>query len=457
MRNSVLLLALATTFVTAHETRAQENEGNNLLAPWQTIGDTTLVRLTSQALIANKDVQSAKAAVRGARLTKRLVSFDFAPTATANFGLVRRRLSATQLPGVPNANRDADVYDSGIDASWEIDIFGRTRNTYRAQGAVERAVGEDLRDVQLSLTAEVARTYFELRGAESQLAVATENVRNQQRSLQITTDRLSAGRGTAFDRERASAQVSATLADVASTEAQLAAAKYRLGVLIGEDPNVTPLPPLTGEDLDIEEVPVRKLPATPEFTTVQQFVSRRPDVRGANDRVQASEATVDAARADYLPRLSIVGSVGYNTANTSTFGMRESSRYAVGPVVSWSAFNIGRVHTRSEVARASVDQAKASRDQTVRAAEGEVKAAIASYDRALLRVKLLRDAASSSERGANLAKLRYDGGESGFLEVLDAQRTLLSAQERLVRGETDAANAYVALYKALGGVWTGNN
>lgn len=442
------------------EVAAQTNDmriDNKLATAWHELGDTTLERLTVQALRSNNDVRAAQATVRGARLSRRLTSFEFAPTITVNSGLMRRRLSSAQLPGVPYAAREMDVYDAGFDATWELDVFGRNRNTYKAQGASASAANEDLRDVQLSLVAELARTYFELRGAERQMVVANRNVINQKRTLQLTVDRLAAGRGTAFDRERASAQVSTTLAGLATTEAQIAAATYRIGVLIGSEPRIAPLPTTDGEDIDVADTHRFVLPDAPALESVVALVQRRPDVRGADDRVLATKSMVEAARADYLPRFNVVGSVGYNAPNNNTFGMKETSRFTIGPMISWQAFNLGRVHTRSEIARAAADGTRAQRDQTTLSARAEVQTAIVGYERAKTSVTLLRDAASSSERSASLARLRFDGGESGFLEVLDAQRTLFDAQDRLARAETAAAMAYVAFYKSLGGGWVGNN
>lgn len=452
---SVVLVVSATL---PERTLAQQSEfrpDSRLASAWHELGDTTLERLTVQALTANNDVRAAQATVRGARLSRRLTAFDFAPTITLNSGLSRRRLSAAQLPGVPLDGREQDVYDAGFDASWELDIFGRNRNTYKAQGAAASAASEDLRDAQLSLVAELARTYFELRGAERQMAVASRNIANQKRTLQLTVDRLSAGRGTAFDRERASAQVSTTLAGVATTEAQIASARYRLSVLVGSDPKVAPLAITDNDDIDATDEHRFVLPTSPEFETVASLVQRRPDVRSADDRLSADQSRIEAARADYLPRLNIVGSVGFNAPNSNAFGMKESSRFIVGPTLSWPAFNLGRVHTRSEIARVNADATRSRRDQTLLSARAEVQSAIVAYDRAKLSVDLLRDAASSSERSASLARLRFDGGESGFLEVLDAQRTMFDAQDRLARAETAAATAYVALYKSLGGGWAG--
>ncbi|MGV3709780.1 MAG: TolC family protein, partial [Gemmatimonas sp.] len=349
---------------------------SRLVSVWRELGDTTLERLTSEALAANNDVRAAQATVRGARLARRLVAFDFAPTVTLSSGINRRRMSAAQFPGMPANLREQDIYDAGFDASWELDIFGRTRNTYRAQDAAANSVEETLRDVQLSLVSEVARTYFELRGAERQMVVADRNVSNQKRTLQLTIDRLAAGRGTAFDRERASAQVSTTLAGVASVEAQIATAKYRLEVLLGHDAKVDPLPNSNAEDIDADDLYSVDLPEAPAMQAVSQLVSRRPDVRSAEERLNADERMVAASRSELLPRVSVIGSMGLNSSSTSTFGNHESSRFTIGPVLSWPAFNFGRVHTRSEGSRAAADPTRAPRDQTTLPAGAEVQIAI---------------------------------------------------------------------------------
>jgi NodT family efflux transporter outer membrane factor (OMF) lipoprotein len=464
MRSLSLIVASASlaVSVTAASLEAQGSSAPNqrrveeteLLPFWRQLGDTALERLTSEALRANNDIRAAQASVRGARSARRLAAFDFAPTVTANTGVFRRRYSAAQLPGVSAADRQQDIYDAGFDASWEVDVFGRVRSAYAAQDAIAASVGEELRDVQLSLVSELARAYFELRGAQRQLAVAAQNAANQRRTLQLTVDRLSAGRGTAFDRERASAQVSTTLAGMTATEARIASATYRIGVLSGSAQRIAPPSTDTSDEEEIGEASTA-LPDAPVFASVEHLIRRRPDVRGAERRLAAQGALVNVARADYLPRLNVVGSVGYNAGGSELLGRKEASRYAIGPVISWPAFDLGRVRTRVEAARAQVDESRARFDQTVLSARAEAENAIVAYDRARTRVVFLREAARSSERGAELARLRLDGGESDFLEVLDAQRTRLDAEDRLAQGETDAATAFLALYKALGGAWAG--
>ncbi len=186
------------------------------LLNWPDLGDTTLTRLINQLARANLDVQAAEARVRGARAARTEAKLDFVPTVTFAASYTRQRLSGAQFPVAIGSQRfpDQNIWDGGFDASWELDLFGRVRHNVQAQGALVEANQEDLRFVQISLTAELARAYFDLRGAQEQLAVAVRNAENQRRTFGLTRERLEAGRGTAFDTERAQAQLSTTLASI---------------------------------------------------------------------------------------------------------------------------------------------------------------------------------------------------------------------------------------------------
>jgi NodT family efflux transporter outer membrane factor (OMF) lipoprotein len=305
---------------------------------------------------------------------------------------------------------------------------------------------EDLLDVRVSLAAELARSYFELRGAQGQLAVAQKNAENQRRTLQVVQDRLDAGRGTAFDTERAKAQLGLTLAAIPTLESQIAGVQYRLGVLVARSP----------EQLATELAEARPLPDLPAKVPVaspDSLIRQRPDVVSAERRLAAQTAFVGAAKADYLPRLSLQGGAGITSGDLDTFGGTGTTRYAVGPVVSWPALNLGRVKARVDASRALESEARAQYQQTVLRAVQEAEASLVAYDKARTRLGRLEDAASASERAADYARLRFEGGVADFLEVLDAERTMLDAQNQLASGRTDATTAYVAVYKALGGTW----
>ena len=413
-------------------------------AGWRALGDTTLERLVGELARANLDIRAAEARVRGARSARTESALDLAPTVTFAGGYTRQRLSSAAFPIGAGAFPDQDVWDAGFDAAWELDLFGRLRRNLQAQGAFVTATREDLRNIRVTLTADLARSYFELRGAQERLAVARRNAQNQRRTFQVTRERLDAGRGTAFDTERAQAQLSFTLASIPALEAGVAEAQYRIGVLVGRPPAA----------VAAELQTTAALPPLPVVTTVasaDSVIRRRPDVSAAERQLALERALVGAAKADYLPRLSVGGSAGYAATGFNGLGDRGTFRYAVGPVVTWPALNLGRVKARVDASRARESEAQARYDQTVLLALQEVETSLARYRTARVRVERIGDAASASARAAELARLRFTGGVADFLQVLDAERTQLDAEDQLAQARTDAATAYAALYKALGG------
>jgi NodT family efflux transporter outer membrane factor (OMF) lipoprotein len=417
-------------------------------ASWPDVGDTTLARLMNEVLKANLDIRSAEARVRGARAARTEVALDLLPTVTVGGGYTRQRLAGASFPIGGGAFPDQDIWDGGFDASWELDLFGRVRRNVQAQGAFVAVTREDLRNVQVSLTAELARAYFELRGAQEQLLVAQRNAENQRRTLLVTRQRLEAGRGTAFDTERALAQLSFTLASIPVLEGQVRQAQYQIEVLVGRAPGSM------GAELDAK-VSLPTLPAAVTVASPDSVIRRRPDVSAAERQLAVERALVGAAKAEYLPRISLGGSAGYSASRFSGLGEAGTFRYAVGPIISWPALNLGRVKARVDVTRAREAEAQAQYTQTVLRALQEVESSLVRYRTSRNRVARIQDAASASERAAELARLRFAGGVADFLQVLDAERTQLEAQIQLAQTRTEAATAYAALYKALGGTWAG--
>jgi outer membrane protein, multidrug efflux system len=412
-------------------------------AAWRVLGDTTFDRLLNELASANLDVRAATARVQGARSLRAESTFDLAPTITFGGGYTRQRISAATFPVAAARFPDQGIWDAGFDASWEIDLFGRLRKNIQAQSAFVAVSQEDLRNVQVSLTAELARAYFELRGAQERLAVAQRNAENQQRTYQLTKDRLDAGRGTAFDTERAQAQLSFTLALIPALESAVSEAQYQVGVLVGRPPAVVAA--------ELKPAPLPALPAPTAIASADSVIHHRPDVAAAERQVAAEYALVGSAKAEYLPRLSVNGQVGYTNTSLDPFTNGDAFRYAVGPVITWPALNLGRVKARVDQSRARAVEAEAVYGQTVLLAQQEVETALSRYRTARERVTQVQNAASASERAAELARLRFSGGVADFLQVLDAERTQLDAEDQLAQGRTDAATAYAALYKALGG------
>jgi len=411
---------------------------------WDQLGDTTLSRLVGEVSRGNLDVRSAKARVSAARSDRVRSALDLTPSTTLSAGYARQRLSSASFPGVSGVFPDQNVWNAGVDASWDLDVFGGIRHTVQARGALVGAAEQDLRDVQVTLTAELARAYFELRGAQEQLEVARQNAENQRRTFELTKQRLDAGRGSAFDTERAQAQLSSTLASIPAREAQVAAAQYRIGTLVGRSP----------AEVARELTQSASLPPLPEATAIgppETVVRYRPDVASAERFAAAQGALVGAAKASYMPRLTIGASAGYAAPEFNAVGNQGTLRYVVGPVLTWPGLNLGRVKAEVDAARAREDAARAQYGRVVLAALEDMETSLARYRATRLQVERLQEASAASERAAELARMRFREGVTDFLQVLDAERTQLEAQDRLAQGRVDAATAYAALYKATGG------
>lgn len=413
---------------------------------WRDLGDSTLTMLIREAQRANTDVRVAQSRLSSARAARRLAAYDLVPTITGTGSTSRQQFSIAQTPGVSSQLPTSQLWDVGFDASWEVDMFGRVGRTVKAQGALAESSQYGLEDVQVSVAAEVARTYFDLRGAQRQLAVSARNAVNQRKVVKLTEDRLAAGRGTAFDTERAKSVLYLTLATTPLLESQIALDRNRLAVLLGRAPNALPLAVLdTG--------PLLRLPDTLFVGSPDQLVHRRPDVLRAERQLAARSLFVGAARAEYLPRITLTARAGYAATAADSLFKRGTSRLLVGPVVSFPLFDVGRVRERVEVAQAGQEEAQATYNATVLQALEESEGSLVSYDRAHARLAILESAVRSSARAADLAQQRFEAGLTDFLQVLDAERTLLDAESQLTQGYTSAATALVAVYKAVGGTW----
>jgi outer membrane protein, multidrug efflux system len=411
---------------------------------WTQFGDPTLDRLVEEALAANHDLRIALGHLVEARAERRAAKLDLLPIVTASGGYTDERLSAAE--SLFNQPINARYYDAGFDAFWELDLFGRVRRNVEAQSAQVQGAEASLRDAQVSVTAEVARTYFELRGEQTQLAVARRNVDNQRQTLELTQARLDAGRATELDTSRAQSQLSTTLATIGPLEASVARSIHRLAVLTGREPNA----------LNELLQPPRDLPDLPRITAVGDpagLLRRRPDIRVAERELAASTALVGVAMGDLFPKVTFTGSFSYSAAAGSPLGAGPTRGYVVGPSISWAAFDLGRVKAQVEGSRARADVALAAYEQTVLRALEDTEDALVTHSRTRDSLGDATEAAAASRTAARIARTRYEGGMVDFLEVLDAERTQLSAEDRLAQSRTDAATSLIAVYKALGGGW----
>jgi multidrug efflux system outer membrane protein len=383
--------------------------------------------------------------VEEARALRRDAAFDLAPSINASGGYTKTRSSNAVTPGIA---RNSEIYDAGFDAFWELDFFGGVRRGLEASKAGLGAEEAGLQDVQVIVTGEVTRTYFELRGQQLQLDVARRNVANQQSTLELAQARLDAGSGTEFDTARAQAQLSTTLGTIGPLEAAVARSIHRLSVLIGREPGA----------LRAELTPTQKLPPLPGIVSVgdpASLLRRRPDIRVAERELAGATAQIGVAVADLFPRVTFTGSAGYVAGSSGALGDRGTDAYVLAPGISWGIFDYGHVQARIGAAKWHKEGALLRYEKTVLQALEETEDSLVTHARARDRLVHDQAAVEASTTAAGLARTRYENGASDFLQVLDAERTLLQSEDQLARSRTEAATSLIAVYKALGGGWEG--
>ncbi|MFN0305036.1 MAG: efflux transporter outer membrane subunit [Burkholderiales bacterium] len=412
---------------------------------WKLFADRELDELIAEALIANHDIRIADARLQEARGVRRDAEGERFPTVTANTGYTLQQFSTAEFPG-SRSDRNRDAYFARLEPFWEIDFFGRVRRSIEARVAELGAAEAGLYAAHVAVAGELARTYFELRGLQRSLAVARENARNQRSTVDLVVARQAAGRGIELDTLRAEGQLESTLALVPLFEERVARAIYRISVLTGRQPNA----------LNAQLAPQKSLPQSPVLTSIgtpEQLLRRRPDIRIAERQLAAATARIGVATGDLFPRVIISGRVGFQARTLPNLVETDSVSYSFGPSIQWSAFDFARVRARIGIQESRAAAALAQYEQTVLRALEETEGALVAYARSRQREAGLRRAAASSEGAVRLARLRFEGGVSDFLTVLDAERRQLQDQDQLAQSEMTTATALVAVYKSLGGGW----
>jgi len=408
---------------------------------WRQLEDPVLEQLENDALVANHDVRSALARLDQARAVFDEDRRRQYPTVTVGAAVDVR---GQAQPGFTDEPQRINTYRAGFDASWEIDLFGRVRAAVASASANAESVEAELGNIRVSVAAEVARNYFELRGAQQRLAVLDRSLINQRESLRLTTVRRDAGIGEEFDVARAAARVAETESELPVLRTALAARENRLATLTGRA-----RAELTA-DLAPRAYPV--LARTIALGPPDQLLSRRPDVRAAERRLAATAATEGVAAADLYPRITISGVLGLLAGRGSLFGTTDSRAWAVTPALRWSAFDLGSAKARLRGAQAVTQEALAQYEKTMVLALEEADTALVSYRQQQERLVKLTDAVRESARAATIARARYREGVADFLALLDAERTELQAQDGAAQAEADLFTAFVSLYRALGGI-----
>ena len=417
---------------------------------WKLFQDEQLHSLVDRAVVGNKDIMVARARLEQSRQLLSEARYNLYPTIRADGGYTKSSISQSRAGGfselgIPQSSAQTESYQLGFDATWELDIFGRVRRSNEVREAALEASEAGLRDVLVSLISEVGSTYVKLRGDQNRLAVTRNNAENQRETLKLTQARLDGGQATELDTSRARAQLNNTLALIPPFEAAIQAGIYRLSVLLGEQPLA----------LAKELGPVKNLPKLPDIVDIgdpKTLLQRRPDIRVAERNLAAATAQVGVATADLYPRITFVGNIGYDASTPHDFGS-DSERWSFGPGINWAAFDLGRVRAILKGTEAGAEAALGEFESTVLVALEETQRSFVAFDTARQTKNFLSEAAKASAKAAELANLRYRDGVTDFITVLDAERVMLEAQDRLAQSETATATSLVAVYKALGGGW----
>jgi multidrug efflux system outer membrane protein len=421
---------------------AQESDTAFQARWWTQFGDPTLDTLIRRAVAHNLDVRVALARLAESRARLGITRTDQWPTVQTGLSYSR---SDQQQPGFTTQRTLITTYQAGFDASWELDLFGGIRRSVEAANADMQADEARLQEVQISLMAEVARNYFTLRGTQLRLAIAKRGVENQRETLKLTRTRAKIGTGSEQDVASAAARLSAVEARVPLLRAQARASEFRIAVLLGERPG--------NLDIDLSPSSFHPIATLLPIGNAGDILARRPDVRVAERELAAATARIGVAKADFYPHISLGGFIGFLSGQSSDFGKTDSQAWSLTPSIRWSILNWSRLNARVDESRAGTKAALARYQQTVLLAIEDVDNALVGFNQQRARVKSLMDQTRFSRRASSIARVRYREGAVDFLQLLDAQRTQLAAEDALAQAETAVDTQAVAVYKALGGGW----
>lgn len=408
---------------------------------WLQFKDETLNALVDDALKGSPSLAAARARFEAAQAASGLAKRDYLPTGGAQLeGEYGRRSSSDVVPG---ASRDVRSVAGGVGLAWEADVVGRVSRAVEAAVADEETERALLQDAQRVLVADVARTYVALRASQQRLLIARASLEAQQATLSIVETKHDVGRGTAFDVARAAAQVASTSGQLPALQAEIRAQMYRLAALAGRAPAAY-LEPLAQPQQLVT-------PALGGIGEPMELLRRRPDLRAAERRVAGATARIGVATADLYPRVTFEAAAGWSAPRGSGLGDSAFGFASILPRISWAFLDIPRVNARIQVAGAQAQEAAANFRQQVVAALEETDRALASHIQQRERQAHLTTQVRHADHAAFLARQRYREGVSSFLDVLDAERTSLEAQDKLVTTQGEVSASFVALYAALGG------
>lgn len=417
------------------------SSAQDLAVWWRQLEDPVLDRLIEEALAGNHDLKVAQASLRQARASRNQAQGGYFPTISASAGG-----SSNQTAKVINPTYVGTTYTAGFDASWEIDLFGGVRRSVEAASADQAASQASLANTRVSLVAEVALNYVELRAYQNRLAIAKANLDSQSETVQITQWRYQAGLASASDVEQAIANREQTRASIPDLEISQYAAENRLAVLAGRQPGA----------LRDELQTVRPPPAVPGSIASGipvEILRNRPDLIAAERKLAAETARIGQKIAARFPALSLTGSFGWGAFSFAALSGSGTAAQAVAGSLATTLFDGGRLRSAVDIQNAVQEAALISYESSVLNALEEVENALKSHAVSRERLQARQAAANAALAAAQMTMQLYESGLADFQKVLDTQRTQLTAEDNLATAQAAVLTSLITLYKALGGGW----
>ncbi len=413
---------------------------------WDSFGDPLLTRLITQSSETNLSILQAVERVEQARAITRQTFFGLFPTPTVTSQYLKSKIAGIRFPGIASNGIQFELYSLGLEANWEIDLFGKIRRAVESDHSMAIGSAFSLDDSLRLVQAQIATAYIQLRGAQQQRLLTLRNIKHQKELLSLIEKRFEIGNYSPYDLERARALTARTEAMVSQFDALIAINIHRLAALSGG----------FFEEL-IEELKIEK--ELPQYhgagiiTSPLELIRRRPDVRVAEQSLHSATADIGVAMADLFPQISIIGSVSQEGRDPSDWFKNNSSAYAYGPRVSWSILNLGAILNNIKTKRARTREVLLRYKEVIVITLEEVENAITELALELERSTHLERAFNSSKRAQDIAEIRYTEGVINYLDLLTAQQELIETESELADSRTRKSLAYVSLYRALGGAW----
>jgi NodT family efflux transporter outer membrane factor (OMF) lipoprotein len=408
---------------------------------WNTLNDPELSSLAERAVKGNLTLKDAQSRLREARALRGISQAGLFPTLDAGASVTKRRSSENSDTGT-----EKNLYAAGFDAGWELDVFGGVRRSVEAAQASLEATEADLHNVVVSLLAEVALNYVEVRTYQARLSAAYANIKTQQETYDLNKSRYEAGIIDELAVQEALYNLERSRSQIPTLEIGLEAAKNRLAVLLGESPGA-----LHQELNETKPIPVP--PMTVAVGVPAETLRNRPDIRIAERNLAAQTARIGVATADLYPKFRLFGTIGLESLSSKDFLEWASRTWSIGPGVSWNIFDAGAIRQNIKVETARQEQALIQYESAVLSAQEEVENVLVAFAKEQRRRESLSRATEAARQADRLARDRYQAGLVDFSNVLITQLSLLSFQDELVQSDGAVTTNLVRLYKAFGGGW----